>query len=65
MFKQDCNKNGHRFEARYDITQPDLSWIAAMKSKGSFEIAPNKKYIHDICTRCGFIMQKSTQKTGE
>lgn len=53
---------GHNFEARYDIGEPNLS---VFKSFSGFQVAEMmealkpKKYVHDVCTRCGAIVERN------
>lgn len=56
MFKHDCTKHGHRFEARYSevpsgytMESPRMT-IPELRSLAFYQT-----YIHDICTRCGEI----------
>ena len=64
--EHDCNKNGHRFEPRYNeepigqnveinayimATQPEL--VKSMTTKTT--------YVCDVCVRCGKIVKKDEQ----
>ena len=61
FLKHDCEKDGHKFEPRYDLTMPLLSdesleilELAFIPGQGSFrDQVYNKHYVHDICVKCG------------
>lgn len=58
MFKHDCNKHGHRFEARY--TKKPNKYSEGMESgkitqRALEMILYYDEYVHDVCTRCGKI----------
>lgn len=61
LFKHNCETDGHKFEARYDENPADLNDFSM---KGSFSIGDTrslmyyKSYVHDICTKCGKIINK-------
>ena len=60
MFKHDCQKNGHRYEPRYDLGKADLSAFksfSGMRNK-SLELFRTKTYVHDICVRCGDVVKR-------
>ena len=59
MFKHDCNKHGHRFEARY-LEEPNKVLLDKLQSvSGNLrDILIIKKYIYDICIRCGKIVKE-------
>ena len=61
IFKHDCNKDGHQFEARYSYEMPAIDIPPARMSHAQFlaiiESIKTKKYIHDICVKCGKIVE--------
>jgi len=57
-FAHDCQKHGHRYEARYDLGAADLSQFEDFRgSNKSLEALRKKTYIHDICVRCGDVIK--------
>jgi hypothetical protein len=71
IFKHDCNKHGHRFEARYDDEMADSIVDLIQKIKDCDELTKRmvlvgamtlKKYHYDICTRCGKIIKDKEKK---
>lgn len=61
MFKHDCSKHGHRFEARYSQELSDLFRNGFTAER----ISPEKlkkilfcqKYVYDVCVKCGKIIK--------
>ena len=54
---------GHKFEARYSITNPALRELIARAAKiDTFypESMQDKEYVCDICTRCGHVVERKT-----
>lgn len=52
---------GHKFVARYDIGEPDLSMFTSLKTRdmsGFVESMKPKTYVHDVCVRCGQIVER-------
>lgn len=69
-----CNNNGHRFEARYEVTGPDKETVEAIGKAitgydsyrlQAIEDAKNKKYVRDVCSYCGMSLgvKESNDKT--
>jgi len=62
---------GHRFEARYSVTNAALSHL--IEHATSIESLPNstiqsmqdRHYERDICVRCGFAVEKHIEISGE
>ena len=60
MFKHDCTKHGHRYEARFDkrlpadIPQNRLMLFLADEIKAMQNIV----YVRDICVRCGHVIER-------
>lgn len=55
---------GHRFEARYSVSNPALEALIRTSDKidvgGTTIVAmQNKTYVLDICTRCGCVVDHS------
>ncbi len=62
MFTHNCEKKGHKLEARYDLTMPthisetmidDLMCLAREVSE-----LKDKVYVRDICVKCGFTISR-------
>ena len=52
---------GCRFEARYDKAALDLTKIGrAQASADQIKAMCAKTYVHDICIRCGRVVERST-----
>jgi hypothetical protein len=53
---------GHHYEARYDITPPDMSADALDGTVNGIcrvlDAASTKLYVADVCTRCGNVVNK-------
>lgn len=52
---------GHKFVARYDLGAPDLSWFRSFSGYGVNEMIEKMKpktYVHDVCVRCGQIVER-------
>ncbi len=52
---------GHKFEARYDMGAPDLSRFIKFNTENVREFMESMKpktYVHDICVRCGQIVER-------
>jgi len=62
MFTYDCQKKGHKLEARYDLIMPPqmseemLDEIMCLARDVS-ELK-NKIYVRDVCTKCGFTISR-------
>lgn len=55
---------GHKFEARYSFSAPAITkmgevWDAEATVKVLNALSA-KTYEHDICTRCGFVVERKT-----
>lgn len=59
MFKHDCKKHGHRYEARFDSVFPTHLELEG-SSPAIVEALKTKTYVHDICTRCGDIKRRQS-----
>lgn len=62
---KDCSNNRIfrkcKFEARYDISKPDLSQMRNYRGYELlelFEKLRSKTYVHDICVRCGKVVKR-------
>lgn len=55
LFPHNCEKDGHRFEARYDEIPIGGSLSGCWPDQAVEIIKANTKkiYVKDICTRCG------------
>lgn len=57
LFRHNCKKQGHKFEARYDYKYdykfPDLMEGVTRVSGYRIEDVKEKVYICDICIYCG------------
>jgi hypothetical protein len=57
---------GHKFEARYSygaprkMTEVELFWLPYTTRKDVLTNARSQTYIHDVCIRCGTIVEKNT-----
>ena len=49
---------GHKFEARYDTGLPTGTIKGFKGTVIQMESLKDKKYIHDICTRCGQLIER-------
>ena len=65
MFKwtRNCKNDGHKYEARYDFgDSPGLKFeaqgITTEALQKLLDAYRSKTYIHDICTRCGNVIQR-------
>lgn len=61
MIFKNCNNTFHKFEARYD-TRPG-NYNGRIKGHGRailayIEANKNVTYVHDICVRCGKIINR-------
>ena len=62
-----CDKKGHRFEARYNYGEPRIksmgesSNITAQELVNIINSTKSKTYIHDICVKCGKIVNKEVE----
>lgn len=50
---------GHKFEARYD-TEPVIYESERYGDSAFSDTASKKTYVHDICVRCGQVVQRPT-----
>ena len=56
--------HAHRFEARYDVGVPDTSKckdLALMSWNDDPAAYRAKTYVHDVCTRCGKIIDRPSR----
>jgi len=61
MFRHNCQKHGHRYEARFDKRFPVGIMDRLAKTGNIPEIIEAMKetiYIHDLCTRCGHVIER-------
>lgn len=64
MFKHNCNKENHKYEARYD--ERPMASLEGFKYKGCEDMNEIrqlfifKTYVHDICVRCGNIVMRNS-----
>lgn len=67
MFTYDCEKKGHKLEARYDLIMPahmsenmldDIMCLA----RDVHELK-DKIYVHDICTKCGLTISRNNSSS--
>lgn len=52
---------GHKFVARYDLGARDLSRFIKFNTydmNGFIEAMKPKTYVHDVCVRCGQIVER-------
>ncbi len=61
LFKK-CGDNNHRFEPRYDV-KPNIKTFkqgdnTAEEVVSMLNAVSEKKYVHDICVRCGKIVNR-------
>lgn len=61
MFNHNCDKHGHKFEARYNIIPPSAESLGGVNGTAGgvalfIEKLTKEEYIHDICTKCGKIV---------
>jgi hypothetical protein len=69
MKDNDCALKGARFsgckfEARYDLSPVDVSGLARLKSfEGNLDSLRRRTYVHDICIRCGKVVDRAVEKT--
>ena len=63
MFTHNCEKKGHKLEARYDLTMPahmsetmldDL--LCFIKDVSELK---DKVYVRDVCVKCGFTVSRN------
>ena len=62
MFSHNCQKKGHRLEARYDLVSPaylseDQLDVLIMIAQ-DVEDLKNNIYVHDICVKCGLTVSR-------
>ena len=60
LFKS-CADGVHKFEARYDVIPPKVEQFSGIKTSiygliDAVKIFTRKKYIRDICVKCGKIV---------
>lgn len=55
----------HRFEARYDLSPPDLSQFSEIMrmSVGFAEKLRRKTYVRDVCTKCGKTIERNHEQS--
>lgn len=58
---------GHKFRARYSITNPALLALVTGADKvdvngGAIELMKDHRYVLDICERCGFVVDRETEE---
>jgi len=65
MFRHDCTKHGHRFQARYDRWPNGALGISSLKAdslstRGDLltEMVTERRYVHDVCVRCGKVVSR-------
>ena len=63
MFKHDCQKHGHKYEARYDCSAAVIGDLAGLKTSvdaalQAIEKTRSKTYVRDICTHCGHTIER-------
>ena len=64
MFTHDCEKKGHKLEARYDLVLPahmsETMLDEIMCLARDVEELKNKIYVHDVCTKCGLTISRNS-----
>jgi hypothetical protein len=63
MFTHNCEKKGHKLEARYDLTMPthmsETMLDEVMCLVRDVSELKDKVYVRDICTKCGFTVSRN------
>ena len=69
LFKHDCKTDGHRFEERYDLidgrgkNEFTAEGIKGYQAREMMEALKDKYYIHDVCVRCGDLIERNGSYT--
>ena len=60
IFRHDCEKHGHRYEARYD-KGPSQEFRCTGHADSILKLAEMHRevtYVRDICTHCGHVIER-------